>query len=151
MFLTMLPLTEFFQERNKDEDFKVHLIVDMMVLTEITQKIHYGQIRFETLFPDVVKYCGQHKSGGAKTAPAGFSVTDGLKSLLMFVYYSMANFSDIQGDETIELKPFWNFIISPAEIEAWTAAIHDFGSTLTGYQNSEVSGGMEEEDIMNRI
>jgi hypothetical protein len=111
----MLPLTEFFQERNEDEDLKVHLIVDMMVLTEITQKIHYGQIRFETLFPDVVKYCGHYRSGGGKKEAALFSPMDGLESLLMFVYYSMATLSTIQGDETIELKLFWNFIISPAE------------------------------------
>ena len=115
MFLTMLPLTEYFQERKKDQDRKVHLKVDMMVLTQITQKVNNDQIRFVTLFPDVVRYCGQYRTGVGKKDPACFSPTDGLKSLLMFVYHSMANFSDIGGHASVELKPFWMHMISPED------------------------------------
>ena len=145
MFLTMFPFTEYFQERK--EDLKVHLNVDMLVLTRLFQKVNNGQIRFGTLFPDVVRYCGQYR--GVNAAP--FSSTDGFKTLLMFVYQSMANFSDLGGNETVELKPFWTYITSKKEREHWHSAVRDFGSTLIGFQNSEVSGGMEEDSIMNPI
>jgi hypothetical protein len=163
----MLSFPEFVQVR-KEETQGVHLGVDLLVLSELWKKLHRGSIRFMSLFPDVVRryYRQCYRGRGTKTIknpkaklkkeekmdPCD-SPTGGVLTLQILVYHSMANFSDLNGNTNLELKPLWNLIGGNDLVERakWEAAIHDYGSFLLGYQNMEVSGMAGEEYSIDRI
>jgi hypothetical protein len=160
LVLTMFSFPEYFMVRKDETQTQgVHLGVDLLVLSEVGNKLHKGNIRFAALFPEVVKYCGQYRGRGTKAAankkpdPCDFSPKDGLLTLQILVYHSMANFSDLNGDTNMELKPLWNDMVginAPDKVK-WNFALHDYGSFLLGYQNTEVSGMCGEEYSIHQI